>query len=332
MNQRTTLLGILFLLLGGITLWLVMGRGEQKTTYDASDRQFAVEDASSIQKIFLADRRGNTTTLEREGDHWIYNGKSRANPNIMSNLLQVITNVELQYIPSSAATEPLVEDLATNGIKVEIYGRNDNLLKAYYVGGVTPDERGTFMIMEGAEQPYVTHIPQMVGGLRVRYALQGDEWRDKALFRLNPENITYVSIEYPKQRNKSFILEKEGGKYTVRPFFEITPGEKQEIPESRALQYLVGYREVYAEAFENENPLRDDFRQRIPFAIMTVRRSNGKETKLRVHPAKDRSAELADLNVRIERFLAEVEPGDDFMLLQERNIGQLMWAYKTFLK
>ncbi|MCB9291126.1 MAG: hypothetical protein H6560_27725 [Lewinellaceae bacterium] len=49
----------------------------------------------------------------------------------------------------------MVESLATEGMKVELYDKDGGLLKAYYVGGSTSDERGTYMIMEGAEQPYV---------------------------------------------------------------------------------------------------------------------------------------------------------------------------------
>ena len=63
----------------------------------------------------------------------------------------------------------MVKSLASEGIKVELYDRKGEKIKAYYVGGATPDERGTYMIMENAEEPYVAHIPSWEGNLRFRF-------------------------------------------------------------------------------------------------------------------------------------------------------------------
>ena len=99
----------------------------------------------------------------------------------------------------------MVSNLATEGIKVEIYDRQDELIKTYYVGGAPPDERGTYMMLEGFEQPYVAHIPGWDGNLRFRYNLVGDEWRSRILFPGELEEIESVSIAYPRQRSKSSV-------------------------------------------------------------------------------------------------------------------------------
>jgi hypothetical protein len=57
------------------------------------------------------------------------------------------------------------------------------------VGGITADEKGTIMLMEGSEKPYVVHIPSFVGQVRVRYLLGDDNWRDRAIFSEKPEKI-----------------------------------------------------------------------------------------------------------------------------------------------
>ena len=330
MKQTNRILLILLFLLAGVTAVFFYFRGNSNSTIQGWDRAFKVEDVASIEKIFLADRRDHQTTLERSGDGWIYNGKYPANPNVMKNLLEAISLVELQYIPPASATQPMVEDLASNGIKVELYGKNDKLLKTYYVGGTTPDERGTIMIMEGSNQPYVTQIPNMVGALRVRYAVTGDSWRDKTLFQMKPADIVSVSVEYPKMKNRSFVLTREEETFSVRPFYEVTPPIAAPYKKGSAEHYLEGFEGIIAEAFENDNPLRDTIVQRLPFSIITVRTKDDAEQVVRLHPAISKNAHLNNPPPVYERYLAEVSPNNDFMLVQDRIITRILWGYDFF--
>ena len=328
-RSTRTLLVILLLLACATSVYFLLGKNARSTA-QGWDRKFKVEKAESIQKIFLADRLGNRTTLVRSGEGWVYNDQYPANPNVMKNLLEAITLVELQYIPPSTATETMAKDLATNGIKVEVYGKNDKLLKAYYVGGTTPDERGTFMIMENSNQPYVTQIPNMVGAIRVRYAILGDKWRDKTIFRMKPDDISFVSIEYPKQKNRSFVLERKGEEFSVKPFYDITPPITTQYKQGSGEQFLLGFENMIAEAFENDNPLRDSIVQRIPFSVITVKTKSGEEQTLRLHPAISKNKDLGGVPVKYEHFLVEVFPANDFILLQDRIVTRILWGYDFF--
>ena len=330
MKRSTKILLALLLLLGGATAAYFLAGRNSGAGMGGWDRKFKVEDPESIHKIFLADRRGNQTTLIRTGDKWIYNGAHPANPNIMKNLLEAITRVELQYIPPTSATKPMVEDLAANGIKVEVYGKGDKLLKAYYVGGTTPDERGTIMIMENAEQPYVTQIPSMVGAIRGRYAITGDDWRDKALFSMKPEDIRFVSIEYPRLKNRSFILERSGEEFNIRPFYEVTPTINTPYKKGSGEQFLEGFEGIIIEAFENDNPLRDSITQRIPFSIITLKTKSGEDLTLRMHPAISSNRFLETGPPVYEHYLVEASPSNDFMLVQDRIVSRIHWGYDFF--
>ena len=332
MKKSTRILLATLLVLTAVALiYYLLGRNG-KYTRQGWDRDFSVKEEESIQKIFLADRQGNQTTLERAAGGWTYNGQFKANPNVMKNLLETITSVELQYIPPSSAVRPMVEDLATNGIKVEIYGKGGKLLKAYYVGGTTPDERGTFMIMEGSEQPYVTQIPSMMGAIRGRYAVKGDDWRDKTVFPWDPAEIVFVSIEYPKLKNRSFILEKKGEDFTIHPFYEVTPPIAAPYKNGSGEQFLQGFENIIAEAFENDNPLRDSIVQRLPFSVISVRTRGGEERTLRLHPAISSNKYLNEAPPEYERYLVEVMPQNDFMLLQHRIVSRILWGYDFFFE
>lgn len=332
--NRTYLLVIVFFILGGATAWYLRSSDAARTTLAGWDRDFKVENTGEIHKIFLADRKGETITLERNSDLWQYNGKWRARPNAMENILDAIRRVEMKYKPPQAMVEHMVKDLATNGIKVELYDRDEKLIKAYYVGGATADERGTYMIMEGAEQPYVTHIPSWEGNLRFRYNLKGDDWRDRTIFPFEEETLQSVSIEYPKQRNKSFrAIKKEGG-YEVKPFHDITPETNLPLSQSNTAFFFESVPTLQAEAFENGNPVRDSITRLVPFAIITVKANSDRQRTVRLYPILPKKVLDPETGLwkgpeEVERYFAEISNGD-FMLVQHRVFRRILWAYPFF--
>lgn len=337
--NRTLILLAAFLLLGGATFWyLTQGEGE-KTTLSGADRAFAVRDIGKVHKIFIADRQGERTTLERRDGYWLYNGRYKARPSVMEPLLEAISRVQIKYKPTEAAVEHMVQTLATEGIKVELYGKGDELIKAYYVGGSTSDERGCYMIMEGAEQPYVAYLPAWEGNLSVRFRLYGDEWRDKTLFAEEVENIQSVSIEYPKQRDQSFRLENKAGGYEVSPFYDITPEIKRPFRAGSAEAFLANFRSVGSEAFRNDYSGRDSIRQLAPFSIITLVNRQGDTTQVKLFPIVPENIISHDVKTgdyilsssAIERYFAD-RNGEDFYLAQHLVLQKLFWGYSSFFK
>ena len=337
---RTLILLVLVLLLGGGTFWFLSNKEDEKTTLAGWDRDFSVENVDAIQKIFLADRYNERVTLERKKDYWIYNGEYRANPNVVENLLDAIRRVEMKYKPPKNAVKPMIESLATEGIKVEIYNKKDELIKAYYVGGATADERGTYMIRDGAEEPYVVHIPSWEGNLRFRYNLRGANWRDKTIFQADMGEIQAVSVEYPKQRNRSFRLEKDGSDYAITPFFDINQPTNRPYKKGSAEQYLIGFEKpMIAEGFENRNPKRDSVIQTVPFSVVTITKKDSSQIAARFFPIYVQGEIDPKTNTyltagSIERYFVEIteEETSSFMLVQHRVFQRAFWAYEFFFQ
>ncbi len=336
--DRTKILLIVFLLLGTVVGYLVFSNGLEgdNTSLLVADRKFAPEDINQVNKIFIADRRGNKTLLTRQKGYWLYNDQYKARPNAIENLLDAVSRIQVKYKPPVAAVENMIKELSSQGIKVELYDKNDKVLKTYYIGGGTADERGTHAIMEGAEQPYVTHIPGWEGNIRFRYNLVGEDWRDKTLLSFQNEDIASISIEYPKQKNKSFILKKESNQYEVTPFYEITPRINRPLSSSKIEAYLMGYENIIAEAFENENPVRDSILQLVPFSIIRLKNREAKETELKLYPIVPKGV-IIDPKTglqqygQIERFFVEYNE-TDFMLTQNIVINKILWAYDFFFE
>lgn len=334
--KRTLWMLIAFLILGAGVLWYFLGQGDSKTTLAGLDRKFAVKDTAAIHKIFIAGRTGESTTLERKGADWIYNGKYRARPNAMENLLRAIYRVEMKYQPPKNAEKSMIRSLATEGLKVELYDAQNQLMKAYYVGGSTADERGTYMMMDGAEQPYVTYIPSWEGNLRFRYNLQGEDWRDKSVFAVASENIAAVSVEYHMQREKSFKISRQGDGFQVVPFHQVTPAIKRPLKTRAVESYLVGYENLAAEAFENQNIARDSISSLVPFCTISLKQTDGTEQVVKLHPIfkapyVDEAGNVTRQDDTIERYYANCNNGD-FMLVQHLVFKKILWPYESFFE
>jgi len=328
--NRTLLLVALFLVLGG-TAWYALSKKKNQTgTHVSWDMDFAVKNPEKIGKIFLADREGHTVTLEQKGKRWIYNGNYPARPSAVEMLLETISRVNVLNIPPHGAVPGMVKELAAIGIKVEIYDREGKSIKTYYVGGITNDERGTVLLMDGAEQPYVTHLPGFIGQIRMHFLMGDDDWRDKAIFREKPEEIQSVSVEYPQRKSESFKLEKTGeAAYEVKPFFGTTTEMNTPRRKGVAEAYLVQFESLVAESFETENLLRDSVKALVPFVILTMKKTDGAEKKIRFWPVEVKMSRTGASFV--ERYFTDVN-NEDFMLTQDRVFGCLFRGYGFFFE
>jgi Domain of unknown function (DUF4340) len=292
--KRTWLLLVLFLSMGAAAYYALQRNTVKKAGSNLQpDMDFAIRDTSIVHKIFLADRKGRTTTLIRQTDGWLYNNKYLARQSAVQMLLETMQKVRVAYIPPVNAEQMMVQSIAAEGIKVEAYDKNNELLKVYYVGGVTNDEHGTYMMMEGSEHPYVTHVPSLSGGLRVNYRFGDEDWMDRNVFREKPELIQQITVEYPQQKNESFKLEKTGtAEFSISPFYSTTPPSTLPQRKGVAEAYLLAFEKLGAEVFANDYHKLDSITALVPFAIVTLTNTDGREKKVQFwtfEEVKDRS-------------------------------------------
>jgi hypothetical protein len=328
--KRTWLLVALFLLLGIGVFYTVQKKNTQTGSKVSWDMDFAVRDTNEITRIFLADRSGQSTLLERKDGYWLYNGQHRARQTAVSTLLETVSGLNVLYIPPKVSEQNMIKSLAAEGIKVEIYGKENKRIKSYYVGGVTGDERGTYMIMDGAEQPYVVHIPSFIGQLRVRYMMGSDNWRDRTVFSEKPEEIQSIAIEYPQQKSASFRLEKVGeAAYEVRPFFSTTPVSKAPQRKGVAEAYLLRYERIGAEEHINNDLRRDSVTSLVPFAIVTLVKTDSTMKQVRFWPMSIQEDPRTQ-STYIVRYFADLNNGEAFLITQHHVFGRIFRDYASF--
>jgi hypothetical protein len=329
--RRTLVLAVLFLILGAGAWYAYAAKQKQKGTLVRWDMDFKVDDPDEIGKIFIANRKGESATIERKKDGWVYNDQYPARLTAVTLLLETMNKLNVLYVPTEAATDNMVKELAAKGKKVEIYDRRGKIMKTYYVGGGTTSQDGTVMILEGSNQPYVVHLPGFVGRVDVRYMIGDEKWRDRIIFAEKPEKIQEIRVEYPQKKSDSFILEKKDAlEYQVRPLFSTTPESKAPRRKGKAEGYILQFENLGAEAIETKNPNRDSIVALVPFAIVSLKRENGSSMEVKFWPCEI----IYDPKTGApftHRYFAEVDK-ENFALIQDRVFARIFRGYGYFFE
>lgn len=174
-----------------------------------NEKKFSVNEVEEIDKIFLSDRNGNNITLSKKENYWEVNEKYRVRPDAIKTLLSTVQQISIQSPVSESSYNNVIKQLATTGVKVEIYYNNS--VKTYTVGGSTNNHLGTYMLMDNAEYPYILHILGFNGFLAPRYGIQGyklniNNWRDNKVFKINSEEIRKLSLYDYNENKNSFTI------------------------------------------------------------------------------------------------------------------------------
>ena len=332
MKKNTLLLAGLVIILGGLVYYFQVLKDDSKSLTDGKEwqRSFAIEDPSQIETIFISKLNGLQIKLTRAGENWRVNDKYMANPNVMKTLMNAVTKLELQRTPIAKESKNIIKSLSANGTNVKYLDKEGNIIKAYFLGGADLEGTGTEILMEGAKQPYIVNVPYFQGVLSVRFNRPEIEWRDRAVFRMDPETIQEVSIQYPKQKSKSFKLSKENGDYFVEQYFDLTGAGKKKVNENIVDSYLGEFNVKIAEAIENEYTGRDSILATVPFCKMEVKLDDDQTKTVTFYDIKSRYASGKIKSEKVERFLCLVEPEDDFVMVQLAVFKDLLRPYDYF--
>lgn len=327
--KRTWIIAIVFLGLIIAAFFLLKGEKGSTASFDTYEGNFAIEDPGSIGRIFIASRTGSIVDLKRQKDKWVINDKYPVRKSNIELMLQTLRRVSIKYIPAKAANQNIAKEMAVHGIKVEVYDLQGEKLKSYYVGGSTSDERGTYMLMDGASQPFVVEIPGMDGSIRARFEIPETAWRDRHFLEINANDIKEVKVEYPRDKNSSFVLERAGKNYEVEPLYESTIRKKGEPIKSRADVFLKAISNAACESFENQYPDKDSIRSLLPWSVYAIRLENGDSIGLTLYPSGPLMASNFN-DEPVHRFFVDCSCGD-FMLAQYGVLRELLRGYEHFI-
>lgn len=333
--NRTLILGLLFLLLG-VGAYFVINNQKHSGSVDLTfDTNFNVENVDDVYKIFIADRKGNTTTLFRKEKYWVTQDNKKVREYPMKFILDVLDRVEYKYLLSEPESKNVVKRLAVSGIKVEVYDKAENNLLTFYVGPNANDHEGTYFIKEGSDKPQLVNLPNHVGELRTIFEMKGDEWWDRTLFEYEKDDIKSISIEYPKQTINSFKLSMDKGKVSIQPLDKFAKINSQEPNDDLVEIFLEEFEQKIAENFRNNLTNPDSLLNKIPFAIVSVENAKGEKQEVTFVPVisnvTDMEGNPLSGNAALMRYYSKDSNGDIY-LTQHQAIQGIFRSYESFFR
>ncbi|CAN5472510.1 hypothetical protein BH11BAC1_BH11BAC1_21660 [soil metagenome] len=295
------------------------------STVREENRNFTIDDTAAVTKIFIADRNNNSVTLERKGPgEWLLNGSHKTRQQGISLILDCLKKIRVQSRVPKNTFNTVVKELASTGIKLEVYLRGEaEPFKVYFIGGSTQDVLGTYMMLSNSTVPFVTEVPGFNGYLTPRFSPVERDWMITEMFHLRPEEIKSVTLEYTNQPQKSFTIERNGNAYHV-----YSPSLKLDIKDPdtiRISNYLDGFRELNFETWDRfmDDRQRDSIRNTTPVSTLTVVDSKGMKTAVPMYLKPVTMSSLAqvdstgkDLKFDIDRMYAFIKDGKELVTIQ----------------
>jgi len=223
---------------------------DKKSTISV-ENNFSIIDTASVSKIFIADRNGTTITLNRNEKNWVINNKYGVRKDAINTILTTINQIKIQRTVSKNAIDNVIKNLATTGVKIEIYTHQETPNKTYTIGSSTANHLGTHMFLAGSETPFIVHIPSFNGFLSPRYGIQGNkisekDWRTTNIFNLKAEKISRVIVNHIQQPEKSFTLTTDSMTLLNNS------GNGESFNQEKVLQLLNAFKRLNCESYKDK--------------------------------------------------------------------------------
>jgi len=338
-NKLTILLLILLLAVG----IFVIVKKSAKTTLKGDEADFAVPDTASIDKIFIANKKGATALLEKnEQGVWMINGKFPARRDALQLLLLTFMRTQIKFPAPQASQENFLKEIASAGTKCEIYQKG-KLSKTWYIGHETQDLRGTYCLLQGPgnDKPfntvYAVEIPGFIGTVVPRFFIIEADWREKQVMALTPDKIKNVSLDLVGFPDSSFSINVSG----LHKFDVTTLSGKKIHPfDTMAVQqYLSYFMSLYLVDWLTNTagmPIADSVRKTKNFLQISVTDKNNKTEVYKFYhklpeEGKDVDATGKKMAYDSENMYMKFKNDQEFSMISASSWGKLFQSSYYFL-
>jgi len=341
---------IIVLILLSLALFLVLK--PRSGTYGRGLQDFAISDTSNVTKIFLSDKQNRSITLTRVNEgSWRLNEKYSARKDGIDILLKTMLNLSVNSPVAKAARNNIIRMLAAKSVKVEVYQRvyridlfgrlqlfsHEKLTKTYYVGDVAQDNIGTFMIIEGSDEPFTTYLPGFRGFVSSRYTTLEEDWREHIIFHHRLPDIANINVAFGDIPEWSFEIDNpDNHGFKLKSTF--SNQSVIDFDTTKIIEFLGSFANVRFEAFLNDldKSKRDSITSSKPFYNILLTDRMGKTQtittfkKLIGPDKKDAGGNL--VNYDRERMYALVNDNKDLVLVQFFVFDRILKPLPFFLK
>jgi len=320
-------------------------------TFRNESNTFAISDTSSVTKFFLADKNNNTVKVERSANgNWVLNDKYDVNPTMVQVMLKTFASIDIKDPVAKTVRNTIIRLMAGKSVKTEIFQRvyrvnlfnrirlfpHEKLTRTYYVGDATMDNSGTYMLMEGSEEPFVVNIPGFRGFVAPRYSPMEADWRSHSVFRFRVPDIKSVSVNFSEKPEWSFRVENiDNRRFTLTSMLDNRNIEKFDT--MRVVEYLSMFKNLNYESLLDDmtKSKRDSILSIAPTNEITLVDKLGKSHTLKTWKRKADPGQL-DLEGNqsefdLERMYGLLDNSEHFFMVQYFVFNDVLVPLPFFL-
>ena len=256
----------------------------------------AIEDTSTVTRIFLADMFENRVLLSKTNAGWMVDCEKPASHIRITELLATLNSLRVAQPVAKAAHHSTIRMLATSSTKVEVYAKEplfkifgrpfftkERLIKTYFLGDATQNNMGSFAILDGLPEPYIIYMPGFRGYVTPQFSPKPEDWYSHLVFDTKITRIQKASfIDFENPEN-SFSVEKSGARtFTL---FDAHNNIVSDYDTTLLINMLSEFRQRYYEQFLPKIPpsLKDSVLQFNFFKIISVTDVDNKTTTMKLY-------------------------------------------------
>lgn len=337
-NRLAIIITSLLIVIAAVLLW----NNRYLTSLRGDAYDFTVRDTASVTRLFFADKSGNHVLLSRTDEGWKVNEKYDAQPKMVNNMLYTLDKMRIKMPVSLASHDNVITRMAGTNTKVEVYQivprinlfnkvklfPHEKLTKVFYIGDVTQDNSGTYVLKEGADKAYIVHLHGFRGFISSRFSANQEDWRDHKIISENISNIASVKLEFNNDPENSFILNENGRyKYEMK---RLNDESNVNIDTVRVLNLLTSFSDVRFEAFltditkeRRDSIINSPYQERLTLVTKDGRQEVVRTYTMRIDASAFGFTEN-DWDDDPDHKYAYIENNDELVMIQDFAFGKIL--------
>ena len=337
-NRLAIIITSVLIVVAAVLLW----NNRYLTTLRGEAYDFTVRDTASVTRLFFADKSGNQVLLSRTEEGWKVNEKYDAQQTMVNNMLYTLDKMRIKMPVSLASHDNVITRMAGTNTKVEVYQivprinlfnkvklfPHEKLTKVFFIGDVTQDNSGTYVLKEGADKAYIVHLHGFRGFISSRFSANQEDWRDHKIISENISDIASLKLEFNNDPENSFILNETGRyKYEMK---RLNNGSNVNIDTVRVLNLLTSFGDVRFEAFLSDitQERRDSIINSPYQERLTLTTKDGRQNVIRTYTMRINASafgfEENDWDDDPDHKYAYIENNDELVMIQDFAFGKIL--------
>ena len=337
-NRIAIIITSILIVIAVVLLW----NNRYLTTLRGEAYDFTVRDTASVTRLFFADKSGNQVLLRRTNEGWKVNDKYNAQPVMVDNMLYTLDKLRIKMPVSLASHDNVITRMAGTNTKVEVYQivprinlfnkiklfPHEKMTKVFFIGDVTQDNTGTYVLKEGADKAYIVHLHGFRGFISSRFSTNQEDWRDHKIFSHNINDIASLKLEFNNDPQNSFVINEKGPySYEMK---RLSDGSNVDIDTIRVLNLLTSFGDVRFESFLSDisESRRDSIINSPYLERLSITTKDGNEDVITTYNMRIDASAFGftenDWDDDPDHKYAYIKNNDELVMIQEFAFGKLL--------